>query len=92
MSITALVQCLILIHRMVEKTKIYRDKISELCKQLDAQKDIVKQKETAIDSLLLKLDSLADSNQNKTKQITTLNNEIKLLKETVRLYYLHRKL
>ena len=68
---------------MTEKTKIYKEKILQLSKQLDTQRDIVKQKETAIDSLLTKLDGLADSNYKKTSQITTLRNENKLLKETV---------
>ena len=66
---------------MAEKNKIYKEKIEHLNKQLETQKDIIKQKETAIDSLLTKMDNLANSNQEKNSQITTLKNEMKLLKE-----------
>ena len=72
-------------YSLAEKNKILKEKIDQLAKQLDIQKDIVKQREAAIESLLAKMDGLESSNQDKINQIVTLKNELKLLKDQAQL-------
>lgn len=68
---------------MAEKTKIYKEKIDQLADQLETQKGIAKQKESAIDNLLLKLDALAGANQEKSNQIIALKSETRALREQI---------
>lgn len=61
----------------------YKEKNNQLHKYIEGQKDAIKKKDTAIDNLLIKMDSLADSNQAKSNEILTLKSEMKHLQERV---------
>ena len=60
--------------RATEKAKIYKDKISQLSKQNEEQKELLRSKETTIENLLARMDELMES-------ISTKNNEINSMKE-----------
>jgi len=65
---------------MAEKTKIYKEKINQLSKQLDDQKEIIRSKDNAIENLLARMDELTESLAGKNDEITALKTEISSLK------------
>ena len=66
---------------MLEKTKIYKDKINQMGKQMDDQKDIIKSKDNAIENLLGRMDELTDSLTLKNQEIGHLRKELQAMKE-----------
>lgn len=60
-----------------------KEKTAQLQKQLESQKEIVKQKDAVIDGLLAKLDSVTDSKNERAGEISNLKNQIKFYQEQV---------
>ena len=67
----------------MEKVKFSKERIQQLQKQLDIQKEIVNQKESAIEALLVKMDSIVEINEERNNEILALNNELKYYQDQV---------
>lgn len=68
---------------MTSKSKAYKEKINQLQKHIQEQKEIIKQKDSTIDNLLDKMDSLTGSKEEKSNEVMTLKNEVRYYQEQV---------
>jgi chromosome segregation ATPase len=66
---------------MVEKTKIYKDKINQMTRQMEDQKEVIKSKDNAIENLLTRMDELTAALTSKNDEISTIKYELTNLKE-----------
>jgi predicted nuclease with TOPRIM domain len=66
---------------MIEKTKIYKDKIAQMAKQLDDQKEINKNKDNTVENLLARMDELSAALAAKNSEISSLRTEVSKLNE-----------
>ena len=67
----------------MEKVKFSKERIQQLQKQLDIQKEIVNQKESAIEALLVKMDSIVEINEERNNEILSLKTELKHYQDQV---------
>jgi len=64
--------------------KISKEKMAQMSRQVEDQKDVIISKENAIENLLSRMDELANSLINKNNEINNLKNEINSIKNEVR--------
>lgn len=69
--------------RMIEKMKIYKDKISEMSKEIEDQNGIIQSKDKTIENLLTQMDILTTSLADKNKEVNSLKEEVNFLKSGV---------
>jgi len=67
----------------MNKTKLLKDKITQLQKQVEQQKESITQRDTTLEKLMIKMDSIIGINQEKTNEIDSLKNELKHYQEQV---------
>ena len=67
----------------LEKIKTEKEKAMQLHKQLEAQKEMIKQRDAIIDGLLAKLDSLPEAKNERAVEIPNQKHQIKFYQEYV---------
>jgi len=65
---------------LVEKMKISKEKMAQMSRQIEDQKDVIVSKENAIENLLARMDELTNSLTSKNNEINSLKSEINSLK------------
>jgi len=64
--------------------KISKEKMAQMSRQIEDQKDVIVSKENAIENLLARMDELTNSLTSKNNEINNLKSEINSLKNEVK--------